>query len=75
MQKYVNFVGKRFMKRLAKDQNPRKVRTSCHYTGKCRGPVHNICNLRFLALNEIHVVFLQELEGQFEYLGENTKKL
>ena len=46
------------MKRLAKDQNSRKVRTSCHYTGKCRGPVHNICNLRFLVLNEILVVFL-----------------
>ena len=24
-----------------------KVRDHCHYTGKCRGAVHNICNLRY----------------------------
>ena len=23
-----------------------KVRDHCHYTGKYRGPAHNICNLR-----------------------------
>ena len=24
-----------------------KVRDHCHYTGKCRGAAHNVCNLRY----------------------------
>ena len=63
-----------------------KVRDHCHYTGKYRGAVHSICNLRYKTLTEILVIFhngsiydyhfiIKELaekpEGQFECLGAN----
>ena len=33
-----------------------KVREQCHYTGKFRGPAHNICNLRYIT-EKIPIVF------------------
>ena len=66
-----------------------KVRDHCHYTGKCRGAAHNICNLRYKVPKEIPIVFhngsiydyhfiikelVKEFEGNFEYLGDNTEK-
>ena len=66
-----------------------KVRDHCHYTGKYRGAAHDICNLRYKISKETPVVFqngctydyhfiiknlAEEFEGQFECLGENTKK-
>ena len=66
-----------------------KIRDHCHYTGKCRGAAHNICNLRYETPKEIPVVFhngstydyhyiikelAEEFESQFECLGENTDK-
>ena len=39
------------------DKKYHKVRDHCHYTGKFRGAVHDICNLRFKIPKEIHVVF------------------
>ena len=66
-----------------------KVRDHCHYTGKYRGAAHDICNLRYKIPKEIPVVLhngftydyhfiikklAEEFEGEFECLGENTKK-
>ena len=66
-----------------------KVRDHWHYTGKYRGAVHNICNLRYKVPKEILIVFhngstydydfiikelVKEFEGNFECLGENTEK-
>ena len=66
-----------------------KVRDHCHYTGKYRGAAHDICNLRYKILKGFLVVFnngstydchfiikelAEEFEGEFECLGENTKK-
>ena len=66
-----------------------KVRDHCHYTGKYRDAVHNICNLRYKIPKEIPVVFhngskygyhfiikelAEEFGGEFECLGENTEK-
>ena len=66
-----------------------KVRDHCHYTGKYRGAAHNICNLRYKIPKEIPIIFhngstydyffiikelVKESEGNFECLGENTKK-
>ena len=80
--------GKRFTKKFAKDKNYWKVRDHCHFTGKYRGAVHIICNLRFNVLNEFPAVFCNEsnydyhfiikelangFEGQFECLRENRK--
>ena len=64
-----------------------KVSDHCHFTGKYTGTGHNICNLRYKIPKEIPVVFnksstydyhfiinelAEEVEGQFECLGENT---
>ena len=71
------------------DKKNYKVRDHCHYTGKYRGAVHNICNLRYNVPIEIPIVFyngsiydyhfiikelVKEFEGNFECLGENTEK-
>ena len=39
------------------DKKHYKDRDHCHYTGKYRGAVHNICNLRYKIPKEITVVF------------------
>ena len=66
-----------------------KVRDHCHYTGKYRGAVHNICNLRYKIPKEIPRIFhngstydyhfiikelMKEFEGNFECLGDNIEK-
>ena len=66
-----------------------KVRDHCRYTGKYRGAVHSICNLRYKIPREIPVVFhngstydyhfiikqlAREFKGNFDCLGENTEK-
>ena len=71
------------------DKKNYKVRDHCHYTGKYRGAVHNIYNLRFKVPKEIPIVFhngstydyhfiikelVKEFESNFECLGENTEK-
>ena len=65
-----------------------KVRDHCHYKEKFRGAAHSICNLRCKSPREILVVFhngstydyhfiinklAKKLNGQLEYLGENTE--
>ena len=71
------------------DKKHHKVRDHCHYSGKYRGAVHNICNLRYKIPKEIPIVFhnsstydyhfiikelAKEFDGNFECLGENTEK-
>ena len=71
------------------DKKNYKVRDHCHYTGKYRGAAHNICNLRYKAPKAIPIVFhngstydyhfiikelVQEFEGNFECLDEDTEK-
>ena len=66
-----------------------KVRDHCHYTGKYRGAAHKICNLMYNTSREIPVIFHngssydyhfiikrleEEVEGDFECLGENKEK-
>ena len=71
------------------DNKHYKVRDHCHYTGKYRGPAHNICNLRYKIPKDIPIIFhngstydyhfiikelVKEFQGNFECLGENTEK-
>ena len=71
------------------NNDKKKVRDHCHYTGKYRGAAHNICNLRYKVPKEILVVFhngstydyhfiinelVKEFKGNFECLGENIEK-
>ena len=82
MQKYVRFVDE-----LKHELS--EVVSHCHFTGKCRGMAHSICNLKCNGSNEIPVDFhsgsnydyhfiikklANEFEEQFECLGENTEK-
>ena len=70
-------------------KNKKKIRDHCHYTGKFIGPAHSICNLRYKVPKKILVVFhngstydyhfvikklVEEFDGEFECLGENTEK-
>ena len=71
------------------DKKNYKVRDRCHYTGKYKGAVHNVCNLRYKVPKEIPVVFhngstydyhfiikelFKEFDGNFVCLGESTEK-
>ena len=66
-----------------------KVKDHCHFTGKYRGAAHNTCNLRYKIPKNIPIIFhngsaydyhiiirelVNEFEGNFECLGENTEK-
>ena len=71
-----------------KSTDDKKVRDHYHYTGKYRGAAHNNCNLNYKESKEIPIIFhngstydyhfikelAKEFTGQFECLGENTKK-
>ena len=67
-----------------------KVRDQCHYTGKFRGAVHSICNLRYKVPKEIPIVIqncstydyhfiikqlAEEFKGHFECLRELMKNI
>ena len=49
--------GKKNFKTFTNHKNYWKVKDHCHFTGKYRGVVHSICNLKFNVSNEIPVVF------------------
>ena len=66
-----------------------KVKDHCYYTGKYRGAAHNICSLRYKTPKKNPLVFhngstydyhfivedlVEEFEGLFKCLGENTEK-
>ena len=66
-----------------------EVRDHCHYTAKCRGAAHSICNLNYKAPKEIPIVFhngsaydyhfiteqlAKEFKRKIDCLGENTEK-
>ena len=57
MEKYLTFAGKRFIKKVAKGENYRKVRDHYDYTGKVRGAGHSLCNLRFYCLTKFLYFF------------------
>ena len=42
---------------ISKSTIYQKVRDHGHFACKCRGPAHNICNLKFNVPNEISVLF------------------
>ena len=68
----------------------KKVRYHCHFTGKCRGAAHSICNLNYKIPKELPVKIhngskydyhfiikelAEEFRGEdFECLVENTEK-
>ena len=68
--------------------NRKKVKDHCHNTGKVRGPVHSICNLKYKVRKEIpmiihnatydaHFVINQlaiEFKGELNCIGDNMEK-
>ena len=76
-------------KEVALNKKYQKVRDHCRYTGKFRGAVQSICNLRYKTPKEIPIAFhkgstyhyhfiikqlAKEFDGQLECSGENTEK-
>ena len=75
--------------KFCSDKDKKKAKDHCHYTGEFRGAPHSKCNLRYKVPKEIPIVFhdgstydhhfiikklVEEFEGDFECLGENTEK-
>ena len=56
-----------------------KVRDHCHYTGRYRGPVHLLCNLRYRIPSYIPVIFHNLLGMMLTYLlmswGKTSKDM
>ena len=46
-QKFAIFVRKNLKINMLQIKKYCKVRDNCHYAGKYRGAVHNICNLKY----------------------------
>ena len=80
---------KLFEKKHINDKKYCKFREHYHYASKYRRAAHNICNLKYSIPKKIPAVFhngsnyyyhffikelAKELEGEFNYLGENTDK-
>ena len=93
VKKYVIYVKESFVliKMIKRDLNyTKKVRDHCHFTAKCRGAAHSICNLKQKVSQEIPVKIhngskydyhfiikelAEDFRGEkFECLGENTEK-
>ena len=57
-KKYVIYAKKNFIeiKMIKIKFNRKKVNNHCHYTGKYRGAVHSICNLKYKVPKEIRVI-------------------
>ena len=50
------------------DKKYRKVRDHCHYTGKHKGAVHSICNLKYSIPREIPIVFCNVLNYDYHFI-------
>ena len=46
----------------------REVKDHCHYTGKYRRAVHNVCNLRYKTPKEIPIVFHNGLTYDYHFI-------
>ena len=57
IQESVTFVKKNLKINFVKDKKYCKVRDHCHYTRKCRGAAHSICNLKYSLPKKIPVAF------------------
>ena len=47
----------KILSHMQRDENYPKVCDNCHYTGKHRGTLHSICNIRYKTPKELPVVF------------------
>ena len=90
MQKCIIFAEYGSLKNYFRFFKNRKLRDHCHYAGKYRDAAYSICNLKFNAPNDIHVVFhrgsnydyhfiIKEsangFKWEFERIGENKEKV
>ena len=79
----------RYICRKIFTKDNKKVRDHCHVTGKYRGAAHNKCNMNCKIIKYIPVIFyngsiydnhfiieecVNDFEGEFDCLGENTEK-
>ena len=57
LQKFVIFFFKKIENKYLKDKKCHKVRDHCHYTGKYRGAVHSVCNVKYNVCKKVAVAF------------------
>ena len=89
IQNFAIFVKKSLKINILKTKKYCNVREHCHYTGKCRGAVYSIRNLKYSVSKAVPIVFhnvsyyyyhliikqlAEEFEAKFNCLGENTEK-
>ena len=65
---------KKIFKKLSKTIKYQKARDYCHYTGKYRGVVHSICNLKFIVLNQIPPVFHNGSNYDYHFIIKELAK-
>ena len=83
------FCQEKFENKYLTDKKCCKVRDDCHYLGKYRDATHSICNLKYIVLEKIPIVFhngpnydchfiikglAEEFKKQCTCLGEKTEK-
>ena len=62
------YLFKKFENKYFKDKKYCKVREHCHYTGKYRGAVHNICSLKYSAPKKIPIVFYNGSNCNYHFI-------
>ena len=72
-QKSSAFV-KNFKHKYTNDKNYCKVKDHCHYAGKYKDAVHSKCNLKYSISNEIHVVFHNESNYDYQFIIKELAK-
>ena len=65
-QKFVIYAKKNFVL-MAVIKNTVKL-DHCHYTEKYRDAAHNVCNLRYKILKEIHILFHNGSEYDYPFI-------
>ena len=69
-QKLVTYVKKDLVLMLTM----KSIIDHCHYTGKCRGAAHNICNLRYKTPREIPVIFHNDSTYDYHLIIKELSK-
>ena len=66
----------KFETKYLKDKEYRKVRYHCYFTGKYRGAVHSICNLKYSVSKKIPIAFHNGSNYDYHFIiKELAKKL
>ena len=68
------YICKKVFSTDADNNKYHKVRDHCHYTGKCRGAAHIICNLRYKTPKQIPLVFYKSSTHDYHFIIKTLAK-